>query len=97
MRGLTDLTAPGGIVGPEIGFRESEPLPRLRSGQVENSGESRLEFVKFPGQELVRRQTLSLRGALEFGNNGLPVKGEIERREGVRWIPATAVDASAGT
>jgi hypothetical protein len=97
MRGLTDLTAPSGIVRPEVGVRELEPLPRLRGGQIENSGESRLEFVKFPGQELIRRQTLSLSGALELGNNGLSVEGEVERCEAVRWIPATAVDASAGT
>lgn len=97
MRGFTDLTAPGGIVRPEIGFRKPEPLPRLRGGQIENSGESCLEFVKFPGQELIRRQTLSLSCTLELGNNGLPIEGEIERCEAVRWIPATAVDASTCT
>jgi hypothetical protein len=85
----------GWIVRPEIGFREPEPLPRLASCQIENSGESRLEFVKFPGQELISRQTLSLSGALELGNNCVPVEGKIERCEAARCIPPTAVDASA--
>jgi hypothetical protein len=96
VRGDTDLLAAPRIESPQRIRREIKRVARGCWSEVQCGCQRHLVAVHLSGQEVLRRASLAFGHPVELGDHRCLREPEIERREALRWIPTTALEASPG-
>ncbi len=90
LRCVSDRLAGAGIVEQQLIVIEVDGGTCVRDAEIQESCQPDVVSVETPRQEICRRTAHPRSHPLEFGYRCRAFDGEVERREALGWIPATA-------